>query len=45
MLSGLLYPRLGLVLGTPACWVLAVGCVSVPAGLWLRAHRMRSDEE
>jgi len=45
MLSGLLYPRLGLVLGTPACWVLAVGCVSVPAGLWLRAHRMRSDQE
>jgi len=45
MLSGLLYPSLGLVLGTPACWVLAVGCVSVPAGLWLRAHRMRSDEE
>ena len=45
MLSGLLYPRLGLVLGTPACWVLAVGCVSVPAGLWLRAHRMRTDHE
>ena len=45
MLSGLLYPRLGLVLGTPVCWILAVGCVSVPAGLWLRAHSMRSDLE
>ena len=45
MLSGLLYPRLGLVLGTLVCWILAVGCVSVPAGLWLRAHSMRSDLE
>ena len=45
MLAGLLYPRLGLVLGTPACWILAVGGVSVPAGLWLRAHSMRSDQE
>ena len=45
MLAGLLYPRLGLVLGTPACWILAVGGVSVPAGLWLRAHAMRADQE
>lgn len=45
MLSSLIYPRLGLVLGTPACWILAVGCVSVPAGLWLRAHSMRADQE
>jgi hypothetical protein len=45
MLSGLIYPRFGLVLGTPICWILAVGCVSVPAGLWLRAHSMRADPE
>jgi hypothetical protein len=45
MLSGLIYPRFGLVLGTPTCWILAVGCVSVPAGLWLRAHSMRADQE
>jgi hypothetical protein len=45
MLSGLIYPSLGILLGTPVCWMLAVGCVSVPAGLWLRAHSMRSDQE
>ncbi|MBM4111402.1 MAG: hypothetical protein FJ254_08625 [Phycisphaerae bacterium] len=45
MLAGVLYPRLGLWIGTPVCWVLAVGCVSVPAGLWLRAHSMRADQE
>jgi hypothetical protein len=34
-LSALLYPRTGLALGMPICWVLAVLGTTVPVHLWL----------
>ena len=34
-LSAALYPRLGLALGIPLCWILAVLCTSAPVHLWL----------
>ena len=34
-LSSALYPRLGLALGIPLCWILAVLCTSAPVHLWL----------
>lgn len=45
LLAGALYPVLGLAGGVVACWVIAVGCVSVPAGLWLRRRHLRADQE
>lgn len=34
-LSAALYPQLGLALGIPLCWGLAVLCTSLPVHLWL----------
>ena len=34
-LSAALYPRVGLPLGIPLCWILAVLCTSLPVHLWL----------
>lgn len=34
-LSAALYPRLGLALGIPLCWGIAVLCTSLPVHLWL----------
>ncbi len=41
-LSAALYPRLGLALGIPVCWILAVLGTSAPVHLWLLRSARRS---
>ncbi len=45
LLAGVVYPQLGVVWGGAVCWIAAVGGISVPAGWWLGAHRLFSDQE